>query len=71
MGNGSKVMLSLGDAFFEAEEEEATEHCEELVEKHQSKIDSLEGEESDILEQQETLKKVLYSRFGKSINLEE
>jgi len=71
MGNGSKVMLVLGDAFFEAEEDEATEHCEMMVEKYQSQIDALDSEETDILEQQANLKKVLYARFGKSINLEE
>jgi prefoldin subunit 4 len=70
MGSGDKVMLLMGEAFFEATEDEATEYCEAEVEKHQAKIDQLEEEESDILEQQATLKKVLYSRFGKSIQLE-
>lgn len=71
MGSGDKVMLLLGDAFFEATEEEATEHCEAEVEKHQAAIDELETEESDILEQQSELKTILYARFGKSINLED
>lgn len=71
MGSGDKVMLLLGDAFFEATEEEATEHCEAEVEKHQAAIDDLETEESDILEQQSELKTTLYARFGKSINLED
>lgn len=70
MGSGDKVMLLMGEAFFEATEDEATEYCETEVEKHQAKIDQLEEEESDILEQQATLKKVLYGRFGKSIQLE-
>jgi prefoldin subunit 4 len=70
MGSGDKVMLLMGEAFFEATEDEATEYCEAEVEKHQAKIDQLEEEESDILEQQATLKKVLYGRFGKSIQLE-
>lgn len=70
MGSGDKVMLLMGEAFFEATEDEATEYCEAEVEKHQAKIDQLEEEESNILEQQATLKKVLYGRFGKSIQLE-
>ena len=71
MGSGDKVMLLMGEAFFEATEDEATEYCEAEVEKHQAKIDQLEEEDSDILEQQATLKKVLYGRFGKSIQLED
>ena len=71
MGNGDKVMLLLGDAFFECGEEEATEHCEAEVEKYQAMIDKLDEEEDHILSEQADLKKVLYARFGKSINLEE
>ena len=64
-------MLSLGDAFFEVSEEDATEHCENALEKYQCKVDELDAEESEILEKQAELKKLLYARFGKSINLEE
>lgn len=72
MGNdGDKVMLFMGNAFFETNEEVATQHCENLVEKYQNKIDTLTQEETTIVEQQSILKKELYSRFGKSINLEE
>lgn len=70
MGSGDSVMLLLGEAFFESSEEEATEHCEALVEKLQSMVDDLEAEEKSILEEQTGLKAVLYGRFGKSINLE-
>jgi prefoldin subunit 4 len=70
MGSGDKVMLQMGEAFFEATEDEATEYCEAQVERHQAKIDELDEEETDILEQQATLKKALYGRFGKSIQLE-
>lgn len=70
MGSGDKVMLHMGEAFFEATEDEATEYCEAHVEKQQAKIDELDEEETDILEQQAMLKKVLYGRFGKSIQLE-
>lgn len=71
MGSGDRVMLQLGNAFFEAEEEEATEFCEAEVGKFQEQVDRLEEEEGEIVEAQVALKKVLYSRFGKSINLED
>lgn len=71
MGNGDRVMLRLGEAMFEATEDEATEFCEAEVERHQATLDKLSEEESDILERQAVLKKSLYGRFGKSINLEE
>jgi len=71
MGSGDKVMLNLGNAFFELEEEQATEFCEEEVSVMQAKADVLEEEEGEILEGQRVLKGLLYARFGKSINLEE
>lgn len=71
MGNGDRVMLRLGEAMFEATEDDATEFCEAEVERHQETLDKLGEEEADILEKQGGLKKILYGRFGKSINLEE
>lgn len=71
MGTGDRVMLRLGEAMFEATEDEATEFCEAEVEKHQETLDKLGEEETDILERQGELKKILYGRFGKSINLED
>ncbi|KAK1747426.1 prefoldin subunit 4 [Skeletonema marinoi] len=70
MGDGDAVMLSLGGAMFEATEDEATEYCEAEVERQQKILDKLSEEEAGIVERQETLKKLLYGRFGKSINLE-
>lgn len=71
MGSGDNVMLRLGETFFEATEDEATEYCESEVEKNQESLDKLKEEEADILEKQAGLKKSLYGRFGASINLEE
>jgi prefoldin subunit 4 len=71
MGNGDRVMLKLGEAMFEATEDEATEFCEAEAERHQVTIDKLSEEEVDIIDRQSGLKKILYGRFGKSINLEE
>ena len=71
MGSGDKVMLLLGEAFFETNEEAATEFCEAEVERLQSAISRLDDEMSDILAKQAEYKAILYSRFGSSINLEE
>ena len=70
MGGGDTVLLRLGDAMFEVEEDDATEYCEKEVERQQELLDKLKEEEADILQRQGGLKKALYSRFGKSINLE-
>mmetsp|Transcript_43412 Transcript_43412/g.85269 ORF Transcript_43412/g.85269 Transcript_43412/m.85269 type:complete len:137 (+) Transcript_43412:172-582(+) len=71
MGSGDRVSIRLGAAFFETSEEEATEHCEELVEGAQTAVDALGDEEASILAEQAELKRLLYARFGASINLEE
>ena len=72
MGSGDKVMLMLGgETFFETSEEDATEYCEAQVEKHQAQLQQLVQEETDITEEQAALKKILYGRFGKSIQLED
>lgn len=71
MGDDDKVLLFMGGAFFETSEDEATAHCEETVEQYQEKIEKLESEEAELVEKQDALKKVLYARFGKSIQLEE
>lgn len=70
MGTGDDVMLHLGNAFFELAEDAATEYCEEDVETMQKLLDTLEEEEEELVESMNSLKKVLYGRFGKSINLE-
>ena len=42
-----------------------------LQEKLTESLDALTAEEKKILERQKELKKLLYGRFGKAINLEE
>eukprot|EP00611_Tribonema_gayanum_P004644 TRINITY_DN13842_c0_g1_i1.p1 TRINITY_DN13842_c0_g1~~TRINITY_DN13842_c0_g1_i1.p1 ORF type:complete len:127 (-),score=48.65 TRINITY_DN13842_c0_g1_i1:40-420(-) len=69
-GDGGKVNLQLGDAFVVVEEEFATEYCEKKQEGVQAKLDALSREEDSILKRQAELKKILYARFGASINLE-
>jgi prefoldin subunit 4 len=69
--NNNVVMLLLGEAFFETPEDDATEFCEAEVERRQTAVDELQQEQSAIESEQADLKKILYGRFGKSINLEE
>ncbi|GMI23487.1 hypothetical protein TrCOL_g1880 [Triparma columacea] len=71
MGSGGTVSLLLGDAFITVSEEDATEFCEEQVEKLQGVVDTLDEEIGGITDRQVELKKELYGRFGNSINLEE
>jgi prefoldin subunit 4 len=65
-----KVMLLIGESFFYSSEEHATEYCEQEVDRLTEQLNKLEQEKASIVEQQEQLKKVLYGRFGKSIQLE-
>jgi prefoldin subunit 4 len=69
--DGDKVMLLIGESFFETSEEDATAFCESEVERVSELLEKLDEEKSTILAEQAELKKVLYGRFGKSIQLEE
>ena len=71
MAEGDKVLLMVGESFFDTTEDAATEYCEAEVERIQGLIDALESEESEILDEQSGLKEKLYGRFGKSIQLED
>jgi Prefoldin subunit len=64
------IMILHGETFFETNEEDATTFCETLIETLQKELDVLVKEEQEIVSQQSELKKLLYGRFGKSINLE-
>ena len=66
-----KKRLKLGEAFLDCSEEYATEYCEKKVSKYTAAIESMTAEEGTILARQKELKKLLYGRFGKAINLEE
>lgn len=70
-GSSPGILVWIGEAFFEVTEEEATAHCETLVEKFQSQLDGLASEQETIQNRQNELKTILYGRFGKSINLED
>lgn len=71
MASGDSVLLFIGESFFDTTEDDATEFCEEEVERMQGMLEKFEEEEAGILDKQAELKKMLYSRFGKSIQLEE
>lgn len=71
MASGDKVLLLVGECFFDTSEDEATEFCESEVEHFQAQLDKLETEEETIVQEQAELKKALYGRFGKSIQLDE
>ena len=64
------IMILQGETFFETNEDDATAFCEARIERLQQQLDKLNEEDQDILSQQAELKKLLYGRFGKSINLE-
>jgi hypothetical protein len=64
------IMILHGETFFETNEEDATTFCETRIETLQKELDVLVKEEQAIVSQQSELKKLLYGRFGKSINLE-
>merc|ERR1712176_777786 len=65
--DGDNVMLLIGESFFDTSEDEATEYCESEVERMSKVLENLSEEESTIMEEQAELKKILYGRFGKSI----
>lgn len=71
MASGDSVMLLIGESFFDTTEDDATEFCEQEVERMQGILEKFTEEEAEILEKQADLKKTLYARFGKSIQLEE
>lgn len=70
LDDADQVWLLTGEAFGATTQDEAVQHCESQVETLQSKVDQLAKEEEAILAEQADLKKMLYGRFGKSINLE-
>lgn len=69
-GAGEKVMLLIGESFFDTSEEDATEYCEQEVDRLTLQLEALDVEEAALVEEQAELKKLLYGRFGKSIQLE-
>lgn len=67
---GGKVMLFIGESFVETDEDYAKEYCEKKIKELGASIDKLKIEEEQIVNRQDSLKKILYARFGDAINLE-
>ncbi|RLN31608.1 hypothetical protein BBJ28_00005543 [Nothophytophthora sp. Chile5] len=71
--------LFIGESFVEASEDFAQEYLEKRVEvrvltgaiEANAELRKLEAEEAKLVARQAVLKKMLYSRFGQSINLED
>ncbi|ETV67490.1 hypothetical protein H257_16351 [Aphanomyces astaci] len=71
MGAGDNVQLFIGESFVEVSEEDAQEYLEAQTDKANAVVSKLNAEESKLEARQDALKKVLYARFGTSINLED
>ncbi|CAI5735964.1 unnamed protein product [Hyaloperonospora brassicae] len=71
MGEGDAVHLLIGESFVETSEDAAQEYIEKRVEEAKAELEKLEAVESKLEARQTELKKLLYSRFGQSINLED
>ncbi|GAA5935128.1 tubulin-binding prefolding complex subunit GIM3 [Sporobolomyces koalae] len=64
------IMYKLDSTFLHLPVSEALEHLQASLERTTNKIDSLEKEKDECEQGMEDLKKVLYEKFGNSINLE-
>ncbi|CEG45417.1 prefoldin family protein [Plasmopara halstedii] len=71
MGEGDNVRLFIGESFVEASEESAQVYLEKRMEVANNEFKKLQSKESKLEARQAVLKKMLYSRFGQSINLED
>ncbi len=63
--------LTIGESFFVVSEDEAMEHLEKATEISKSLLASRESEAEAIRSELGDLKKILYGKFGSSINLED
>ena len=63
--------LTIGESFFVVSEEEAMEQIEKANEIAKSLLASRESESESLISELADLKKVLYAKFGSSINLED
>lgn len=64
------VMVRVGEVYVRVSNEEGEEWVKSEKEKEEEKKSKLEKEKSDIESQMGELKKTLYAKFGKAINLE-
>ncbi|KAF7456335.1 Prefoldin subunit 4 [Cryptosporidium felis] len=65
------LLIRVGESYYQATEDEATEKIEELKSQIEASIQSLSDELTSIVEEMEKLKVDLYLKFGSNINLDE
>ncbi|GAA6005697.1 hypothetical protein JCM11491_003729 [Sporobolomyces phaffii] len=65
-----QIMYKLDSTFLHLPVSEALEHLQASLGKTRAKVDALEQEKRTCAEEMEGLKKILYEKFGNSINLE-
>mmetsp|Transcript_99204 Transcript_99204/g.289505 ORF Transcript_99204/g.289505 Transcript_99204/m.289505 type:complete len:127 (-) Transcript_99204:83-463(-) len=64
------VVLKLGEAFTPVDEDVALEKLGKLMEESEARLAECTNEVEEVKTRMDELKKVLYSKFGTSINLE-
>lgn len=65
------VRFQIGEVFAHVPTEEVETRLEEMKEATAKNLEKLEEEKVSIVSQMDALKKILYGKFGDSINLEE
>lgn len=65
------VRFQIGEVFAHVPREEVETRIEEMKEVNSKTLEKLEKEKETVLAQMGELKKILYGKFGDSINLEE
>lgn len=65
-----QARYKIGDTFFNLPVPEVQELLSASVERIEGEVSTVEDKLTEIREEMQTLKAVLYGRFGKSINLE-
>ncbi|WJX19343.1 Prefoldin subunit 4 [Trifolium repens] len=65
------VRFQIGEVFAHVPKDEVESKIEQLQEATTQKLEKLEEEKQSVVAQMSELKKVLYGKFGDSINLEE
>ncbi|CAK0839429.1 unnamed protein product [Prorocentrum cordatum] len=64
------ILMRIGEAFTGVEEDTAVENLSKLTESAEARLSQLTDEIEQVKTDMDALKKVLYSKFGTSINLE-
>eukprot|EP00747_Dinoflagellata_sp_TGD_P164445 gnl/TRDRNA2_/TRDRNA2_184398_c0_seq1.p1 gnl/TRDRNA2_/TRDRNA2_184398_c0~~gnl/TRDRNA2_/TRDRNA2_184398_c0_seq1.p1 ORF type:complete len:128 (-),score=59.30 gnl/TRDRNA2_/TRDRNA2_184398_c0_seq1:106-489(-) len=64
------ILLKIGEAFTPVEDDEATERLSKMIDESEERLREATGEIEVVKTQLDSLKKLLYAKFGTSINLE-